>query len=143
MLVFDLPDYSKSSPAQNEKLARERQRREEGILQGPDIHAVSPLSRILPPSPRASRRFGVAVMSESEETQSGQLLMCRLRKRERERHKGRQRQRKLGGCETLLINDVFIYSTHCMEPFNHTCIWKKIKCSCEIKAPSTKRHPPP
>lgn len=77
MLAFDLPDYSKSSTAQNEKLARERekQRREEGILQGPDIHAASQLSRILTPSPRASRRFGVAVMSKSEETQSGQLLM--------------------------------------------------------------------
>lgn len=91
MLVFDLPDYSKSSPAQNEKLARERQRREEGILQGPDIHAVSPLSRILPPSPRASRRFGVAVMSESEETQSGQLLMWQLRRRERDTKGGKDR----------------------------------------------------
>lgn len=91
MLVFDLPDYSKSSPAQNEKLARERQRREEGILQGPDIHAVSPLSRILPPSPRASRRFGVAVMSESEETQSGQLLMWQLRRRESDTKGGKDR----------------------------------------------------
>ena len=55
MLAFDLPDYSKSSTAQNEKLARERnrdwrrrrrrrRRRKEGggILQGPDIHPVSP-----------------------------------------------------------------------------------------------------
>lgn len=40
MLAFDLPDYSKSSMAQNEKLARERG---EGILQGPNIHAVSQL----------------------------------------------------------------------------------------------------
>lgn len=81
MLVFDLPDYSKSSPAQNEKLARERDR--DG-RRGPEIHAVSGLSRILPASPRASRRFGAAVMSESEETQSGRSLMWRLRKRERE-----------------------------------------------------------
>lgn len=39
MLSFDLPDYSKSATAQNEKLARERERGpetgEEGILQGP------------------------------------------------------------------------------------------------------------
>lgn len=79
MLAFDLPDYSKSFTAQNEKLVRERHRREEGILQGPDIHSVSRLSRILPPSPRASRRFGVAVMSQTKETQSGQLLMYQLR----------------------------------------------------------------
>lgn len=41
MLAFDLPDYSKSSTAQNEKSARERVKKrweeeeEEGILQGP------------------------------------------------------------------------------------------------------------
>lgn len=84
MLAFDLPDYSKSAMAQNEKLARERNRdgrKKEGerggrILQGLRyIHAVSRISRILPPSPRASRRFGAAVMSESEETQSGHLLI--------------------------------------------------------------------
>lgn len=29
MLAFDLPDYSKSSTAQNEKLAREREKKRE------------------------------------------------------------------------------------------------------------------
>lgn len=114
MLAFDLPDYSKSSTAQNEKLARERgrekQRREEGILQGPDIHAVSQLSRILPPSPRASRRFGVAVMSESEETQSGRLLIWRQRKKKKRmgdgEKRGKERER-----EIPFINDVSVYST--------------------------------
>lgn len=52
MLAFDLPDYSKSSTAQNEKLERERQRekhrQEEGILQGPDIQ------RRLPAKPNSS-----------------------------------------------------------------------------------------
>lgn len=65
MLAFDLPDYSKSSSAQNEKLVsereRKRQRHEEGILQGPDIHVGLQLSQILSPSSRASRRFGITM----------------------------------------------------------------------------------
>lgn len=86
MLVFDLPDYSKSSTAQNEKLVPERQG-DGGVgggsgWGGGGIRAISQLSRVLPPSPRASRRFGVALMSPAEETQSGQLLIWQLRGRE-------------------------------------------------------------
>ncbi|KAM3591512.1 uncharacterized protein V6R79_002932 [Siganus canaliculatus] len=83
MLAFDLPDYSKSSAAQNEKLEREEE--EEGESAGARYpRRLSRLSRILPPSLRASRRFGAAVMSESEETQSGQSLIWQLRWGERE-----------------------------------------------------------
>lgn len=87
MLLFDLPDYSKSSAARREKLARASDRPRErdrggrgcvcggGDLQGPDIHPVSPLSQILPRSLRASRRFGACVMCKSDETQLGQSLI--------------------------------------------------------------------
>lgn len=60
----------------------------------------------------------MAVMSKSEETQSGQLLIWQRREREREReNEGRQRWRgkeREGerGREILLINDVSVYSAH-------------------------------
>ncbi len=113
MLAFDLPDYSKSSMAQNEKLAQERQRERNrdgrrGFCRGP-ISMPSPwLSRILPPSPRASRRFGVAVMSKSEETQSGQLLMWKLRGKKEGRQKWRK-VRKKEEEEIPIITDVSIH----------------------------------
>lgn len=134
MLLFDLPDYSKSSVARREKLARggdrPRERRAGGGSTG-----VSPLSRILPPSPRASRRFGACVMCKSDETQSGQLLIWQLRGVVGVIGGGER------GREILLINDVSVYSAHILDPFNLTCIWKHIKCCCEIKAGVNKTTP--
>lgn len=140
MLVFDLPDYCKSSTAQNEKLARGRTRERDtggGDSTGaPDIHAISQLSRILPPSPHTSRRFGVAVMYKAE-TQSGHSLIWQLREEKTRRDGDREAER---GQEILFVNDDSIYSTHILNPFNHPCIWKQIKCFSEIKLNSTKWH---
>lgn len=107
MLLFDLPDYSKSSAARREKLARGGDGPRE--RDGRGVRAVSPLSRILPPSPRASRRFGACVMCKSDETQLGQSLIW-------------QPKGGGGGREILLINNVSVYSAHILHPFNLTCI---------------------
>lgn len=73
----------------------------------------------------------MAVMSKSEETQSGQLLMWQPRKKGRDMGDGKKTKKKKK--EIPFIN-VSVYSTPIFDPLNHTCIWKEIKCFYQIKA---------
>lgn len=115
MLAFDLPDYSKSSTAQNEKLAGKRERERETETGGGDsISIPSPPAKpnSSPPSPRASRRFGVAVMSKSESDTIGTVgNMAAERKRERGRKK-----------EILFNNDVCLFHPHFRSIQPYMCV---------------------
>lgn len=58
----------------------------------------------------------MAVMSESEETQSGQLLTWQPRRKKKEEGKGRKKVTK-----TLLNNDISVFSTPILDPCSPTC----------------------
>lgn len=56
----------------------------------------------------------MAVMSESKETQSGQLLIWQPRRKKKK--KGRKKVTK-----TLLNNDISVFSTSILDPCSQTC----------------------
>lgn len=39
------------------------------------------------------------------------------------------------GQEAVFHNEIFIYSTHSLDPLRRACMWKPIKCLGEINAP--------
>lgn len=124
-ITVNLPRHRMKSQREREW---KRDGRRRGFCRGPDIHPVSRLSRILLPLPRASRRFGVAVMSESEETQSGQLLIWQPRRKKKK--KGREERK----WQRHLNNDISVFSTPILDPCSPTCTWRQITCFYELIA---------